>query len=79
MTEDVAQFAILGEEIANVRVEIFNLAGVQVFAQEAVGSGVPTLNPNERLANGVYLVVVTVNKSNGEVIKSEMRRLIILR
>ncbi|MBI3660428.1 hypothetical protein HY230_08165, partial [Candidatus Acetothermia bacterium] len=35
VTEDVAQFAILGEEIANVRVEIFNLAGVQVFAQEA--------------------------------------------
>ena len=79
VTEDIAQLAILGEEVANVRVEIFNLAGVQVFAQEATSNSVPTLSPNERLANGVYLVVITVNKSNGAVIRSEMRRLIILR
>lgn len=72
----------LGSGIANIEVKVFNLAGNQLVSQESVGnrlwlrmqdaSGRP-------LANGVYLYVVTVKGTNGEAVRSEVRKLVVLR
>lgn len=65
-----------------MRVEIFNLAGMKVFEQEISGNTLEFHaidSKGRELANGVYLYIVTVRGFDGEVIRSEARKLVILR
>jgi hypothetical protein len=71
-----------GTGIAGLKVEIFSLAGRKVFEQEASGNALRFYALDDRgrpLANGVYLYVVTVRGFNGEMIRSEVKKLVVLR
>ncbi len=72
----------LGSGIAGLSVKLFNLAGQQVISQESGGNRLwlRTQDASGRpLANGVYLYVVTVKGINGEAVRSEVRKLVVLR
>jgi hypothetical protein len=63
-------------------VEIFNLAGLSIF--QAVANGNQLLwdladSSGAAVANGVYLYIITVRGYDGQVIKSEVKKLIVLR
>lgn len=79
---NAATLAVKGSGIAGTKVEIFNLAGVKVFEQEASGDTLEfhsVDNEGRPLANGVYLYIVTIRGLDGEMIRSKVRKLIILR
>lgn len=78
---NTATLVVEGTGIESVRLQVFNLAGALVFDDTEQGN---TLhfhaldNEGRVLANGVYLYIVTV-KGQGEVLRSEVRKLVILR
>jgi len=75
-------FAVSGQGIASLGVEIFNLNGEKIFAQETAGTQLTwnLLTADGRpVANGVYLYVVTIQDANGQILRSEVRKLIVLR
>lgn len=72
----------LGSSIAGLQVQVFSLAGQQVISQAAAGNRVALRLQNgfgKPLANGVYLYVVTVTGKSGEVMRSQVRKLVVLR
>jgi hypothetical protein len=75
-------FKVEGQGIAQASLEVFNLSGRRVFAAAFKGNTLEWHmldNRGEPLANGVYLYVVTVKGYDGSVIRSEVRKLAILR
>jgi hypothetical protein len=79
---NVITFAVEGTGIAGIEAEVFNLADMKVFQQETAGKTLEfqALDSKGRpLANGVYLYVVTVRGFDGKTIRSEVRKLVILR
>lgn len=77
------QFKVEGTNIASTRVLIYNLSGSQVF-----DSGfMPEFslewhlesNKGQLVANGVYLYFVMVRGPHGEVIKSDVKKLVVVR
>ncbi len=75
-------FRVQGEGIKDIQVRIFNLAGRLVFHTDWVENGFGWKlqnNQGRRLANGVYLYVVTVRGYDGQVVRSEVRKLVVLR
>lgn len=77
-----ATFVASGQGIEGLRVEIFDLDGQRIFAQETAGTRLTwTLSAQEGqpVANGVYLYVVTVKGANGETLRSEVKKLVVLR
>jgi len=75
------EFRVEGYGIAGFDVEIFNLSGRRVFSRETSGTTLRfagLANDGRRLANGVYLYIVTVRGINGEALRSEVRKLVIL-
>jgi len=70
-----------GQGIAELSVEVFNLAGRRVLTQSAAGEQlkVRLQSQGQPLANGVYLYVVTIKGQNGDVLRSEVRKLVVLR
>lgn len=77
-----ATFKVEGTRIASMKVEIFSLAGMKVFEQETSGStlGFHAIDDEDRqLANGVYLYVVTVKGYDGQVVRSKVKKLVVLR
>jgi len=79
---EAATFAVSGQGITSMGVEIFTLSGALVFAQEAPGTKLTwNLNTNDGrpVANGVYLYVVTVRGSDGRVLRSEVNKFVVLR
>lgn len=71
-----------GTGIVGLKVEVFDLAGMKVFEQETIGDTMtfyPVDNKGHPLANGVYLCVVTVKGCDGYVIRSEIKKLVVLR
>jgi len=77
------EFMAQGTEIEAINVEVFNLAGERIF-----DSGFTTGNTlrwnlltseGQAVANGVYLYVVTIHGTNGEVVRSEVKKLMVLR
>jgi len=77
------RFTVEGSGIRDVAVQVFNLAGVKVFDSGFVhGNQLNWHLQNEdgfTVANGVYLYIVTVKGYDGTVIRSEVRKLVILR
>jgi len=75
-------FTVHGRGIASMRVEVFDLAGRGVFSQETDGRRLTwnlRMPDGKRVANGVYLYAMTVHSYDGEVIRSEVKKLFILR
>jgi len=71
-----------GQNIERVRLQLFNLAGQQVLEQEALGKRLHFLaldKVGRPLANGVYLYVVTVTGYDGQLVRSRVKKLVILR
>lgn len=76
------QLEVRGEGIESVQVQLFNLSGRKLIDQMSAGATltVPLVNDEgQRLANGVYLYIVTVRGWDGQIIRSEIRKLAILR
>jgi PKD repeat protein len=78
-----ARFKVEGQGIASIQVEVYNLAGRKVFdSEEVLGNALDwqlTNDQGQPLANGVYLYIITVRGYDGQVIKSEVRKLVVLR
>lgn len=77
------QFVAHGTGIQDMQVQIYGLGGNRVFDSGFVASNTLNwhgLNDNGTVvANGVYLYVVTVRGFNGEIVRSEVNKLVILR
>lgn len=77
-----AEFKVEGQGVAEIQVQVFNLVGVTIFDQTAAGNSLKFYAVNgegQALANGVYLYTITVKGYNGQVIRSKVRKLVILR
>ncbi|MEM7827077.1 MAG: hypothetical protein QXQ40_02535, partial [Candidatus Aenigmatarchaeota archaeon] len=77
-----ATLNVEGSGIASVKLEIFNLAGAKVFEQEAFGNTLEFHAIDDRgqpLANGVYLCIIVVRGFNNEIIKSQIKKIVVLR
>ena len=76
-------FAVQGAGIQSVQVEIYSLMGNQIFdSGESIGNRLVWRTQNDRgqlIANGVYLYQVTIRGVLGEVIRTEIKKLVILR
>jgi len=71
-----------GSGISGLELQVYNLAGQQVANQQAAGNRLTfraQAANGQRLANGVYLYVVTIKGQDGSVIRSEVRKLVIMR
>jgi len=76
------EFTAQGTGIESTQVEVYGLNGQQLISAEATGNrlSVRALDSLGRpLSNGVYLYVVTVRGADGTAIRSEVKRLVILR
>jgi hypothetical protein len=71
-------FVVEGAGIANTTVHVFALNGKLVFNETATGNRVE-FSAERTLANGVYLYLVTVQGANGEVVKSRISKLVVLK
>ena len=82
-TPNAYTFAVQGQGVKATKVNVFSLAGTHVVNSNwQTGRHLRwTLQNNrgQRVANGVYLYVVSVRGNNGEVIRSEVKKLVILR
>jgi len=75
-------FLAEGQGIAGLEVEVFDLAGKRVFSSSAKGNKLDwhlQSNEGSLVANGVYLYVVTVKGYDGTEVKSEIKKLVVLR
>jgi GH25 family lysozyme M1 (1,4-beta-N-acetylmuramidase) len=76
-------FAAVGDGIASLQVELFDLSGRKVFDSGEVQGNTFIWNLQNNagrwLANGVYLYVVRVRGFNGELYVSEVKKLVVLR
>jgi hypothetical protein len=71
-----------GEGIASVQLQLYSLTGRLLVDRTSEGSVLTmplTTDNGRRLANGVYLYVVTVRGYDGQIVRSEIRKLVILR
>jgi surface antigen len=77
------KFGIEGIGIAEARVQIFNSAAYLVYDSGFIpGNSLEwklVTSNGQLIANGVYLYVITVRGYDGRVIKSEVRKLVVLR
>ena len=77
------RFEALGAGIEQIQVQVFNLAGAEIFNSGPVAGTTlewNLLNDQGRIvANGVYLYIVTVKGSDGKALRSEVEKLIVLR
>lgn len=77
------RFAAQGMDIAAVKVEVFSLAGRLVYASDFTEGNVlhwnGLSNMGQPLANGIYLYVLTAKGRNGDVARTKVQKLVILR
>ncbi len=78
-----ATFVVQGTGITNIQLEVYNLVGWRVFDSGGVLGNTLSWNLHDqlgrRLANGVYLYVITVKGDGDQVVRSQIRKLVILR
>ncbi len=76
------QFRALGEGITGIQVQVFDLAGGKLFDREVAGNSLmfqSLTQDGKPMANGVYLYVVTAKGFQGDVVRSDVNKLVILR
>lgn len=79
---ETVKFIAVGTGIKEIGVEVFNLAGARVFNSSWVQNGFSWGLKNDRgqpVANGVYLYIITVRGFDGTILRSEAKKLVILR
>jgi hypothetical protein len=76
--QDRIRFAALAPGIEGLRVQVFNLAGRPIFDSGLVPGNMLVWR-NYTVANGVYLYVITMRGRDGKILRSEVKKLIILR
>jgi hypothetical protein len=73
----------LAAEAMALRVEVFNLAGRKIYDSGLVSGNSlywdGLMSDGRRLANGVYLYVITYRREDGTILRSEVKKLVILR
>jgi len=75
-------FEAQGYNIEGVQVQVYSLAGKQVFSAETAGNSLSwngLSSDGRQLANGVYLYVMTVKGTYGDVVQTKVQKLAILR
>jgi hypothetical protein len=75
-------FVVTGQGIESMNVEVFSLNGNAVFTQNVAGTHLSwnqTTSAGAPLANGTYLYVVSVQGADGQSIKSEVKKLAVVR
>lgn len=76
-------FAAFGTDIESLKLEVFDLTGRKLYDSGFVAgpalSWNPLANKGSRAANGVYLYVVTVRGFHGEMFRSQVKKLVLLR
>jgi hypothetical protein len=68
-------FEAQGYNIEGLQVQVYNLAGKQVFSAEASGNSLSwngLSSDGRRLANGVYLYVLTVKGTYGDIVQTKV-------
>jgi len=81
-TSQSLTLSVSSQGVTGVGLTVYDLNGRTVFAQETAGT---TLSWNylssegRPVANGVYLYVVTIKGTDGQVLQSEVRKLVVLR
>jgi hypothetical protein len=76
------RFEAQGYNIEGVQVQVYNLAGKAVFSAESAGNSLSwngLSTDGRRLANGVYLYVLTVKGTYGDIVQTKVQKLAILR
>ena len=76
------RFEAQGYNIEGLQVQVYNLAGKQVFSAESAGNSLSwngLSSDGRRLANGVYLYVLTVKGTYGDIVQTKVQKLAILR
>lgn len=74
--------SVQGRGIASTTLKVYDLTGRQIAAVKAQGATLrwqPSARDGRPLANGVYLYVVEVKGYDGRVIRTEVRKLVVLR
>jgi hypothetical protein len=74
--------SVSGQGVASVALTVYDLGGRTVFSQETAGTTLSwnyLANDGRPVANGVYLYVVTVKGTDGQTLRSEVRKLVVLR
>ncbi len=65
-----------GSLISSTKIELFSLSGQYILSRQGAG-GALEASVLERVANGVYLTVVTTHSADGSVVNREVRKLIV--
>lgn len=81
-TVDGFALEVQGQGIRRTRLEVFDMAGRRLLTEEAEGNRLRFAAVDEagrRWANGVYLYLVTVYGEQGQVRRSAVRKLMVLR
>jgi hypothetical protein len=77
------RFVAQGADVAAVKVEVFSLTGRLVYASDFTDGNVlhwnGLSNAGQPLANGVYLYVLTAKARTGDVVRTKVQKLVILR
>jgi len=71
-----------GSGIAGLDLAVYDLSGRLVASQQANGNRLVfrvLASNGQPLANGVYLYTVTVRGADGQTIRTEVRKLVVLR
>ena len=80
---DTARFEVKGEGIESIQVQIFDLSGRRIFDSLELPGGTFEWHledeNGEVVANGVYLYLVTARGIEGQVFRSKVNKLVILR
>jgi hypothetical protein len=75
-------FVVRSSGISSVRVDVFDLSGQRIFTGESAGArliwNLSTL-AGQPVANGVYLYVVTVRGTDGRELRSNVKKLMVLK
>jgi len=76
------QVTVQGQGIVNTELSVYDLAGDRLLAQASSGSTLRArlqADTGQPLANGVYLYTVTVRGADGQMVRSDVRKLVVLR
>ena len=76
------RIAVQGAGIESVELSVYDLSGQRVFRKQTSGSQLAwrlSTDDGRRVANGVYLYTVTARGAHGQLARSEVRKLVVLR
>jgi Tol biopolymer transport system component len=79
---DGMRFVVEGQGIRDIQVQIYDLSGREIFSSGWAENGLTWFlrnNGGRLVANGIYLYIVTVRGFNGELVQSQVKKLVVLR